>query len=434
MKQVLRFLMVQMVIALIFENAVIGFTPVAVPDLPVCTSTPAGTIRLASGWTQTNWPASNSLFNLYSCQDKVFARIWDSFDGGRMFLTSNKGFNWTQISSADTNNDILSIVMLNSKILAGTWNGFYLSTDGGTTWNVAALTGIPTDIAIWSVVMIDTTLFAGTTGNIYKSLDYGNTWTEVNSGIQAEARITSIVSNRNAIFAGSASNGIFKTTNGGANWTEINSGLINTQICQLTVMDTKLLAVTIDGVFKSDNDGKNWAADTSSLENVNCFVVVNNQLLAGTDDNGIYLSSDYGISWTSLSSGIPANTRVWSLSVSSNGIFAGTDKGVWMLPLSEIITKVKNITKLPKNFTLEQNYPNPFNPTTVIRYQLPENGRVTLKIYDVLGREINTLVNEVKIPGNYTVQFDGSKLSSGVYFYQIQTENFRSVKKMLLIK
>jgi len=102
--------------------------------------------------------------------------------------------------------------------------------------------------------------------------------------------------------------------------------------------------------------------------------------------------------------------------------------------LSEIITKVKNITELSKSFTLEQNYPNPFNPTTVIRYQLPENGRVTLKIYDVLGREINTLVNEEKIPGNYTVQFDGSKLSSGVYFYQIQTEKFRSVKKMLLIK
>ena len=426
--------MVQMVIALIFENAVIGFTPIAVPDVPVSTSTPAGTISLASGWTQTNWPASNSLFNLYSCQDKVFARIWDSFNGGRMFLTSNKGINWTQISSADTNIDILSIVMLNSQILAGTWNGFYLSTDGGTTWNVATPTGIPADIAIWSVVMIDTTLFAGTTGNIYKSLDYGNTWTEVNSGIPAEARITSIVAGRDAIFAGSASNGIFKTTNGGANWTEINSGLINAQICQLTVMDTKLLAVTLNGVFESDNDGKSWAADTFSIQNINCFAVVNDQLLAGTDDNGIYLSSNNGLTWTSLSSGIPGNTRVWSLSVSSYDIFAGTDKGVWRLPLSEIITTVKNKTELSKNFTLEQNYPNPFNPTTVIRYQLPENGRVTLKIYDLLGREINTLVNEEKIPGNYTVQFDGSKLSSGVYFYQIQTEKFRSVKKMLLIK
>jgi hypothetical protein len=107
MKQVLRFLMVQMVIALIFENVVIGFTPVAVPDGTISTNSPAGTISLASGWTQTNWPASNSLFNLYSCQDKVFARIWDSFNGGRMFLTSNKGINWTQISFADSNIDIL---------------------------------------------------------------------------------------------------------------------------------------------------------------------------------------------------------------------------------------------------------------------------------------------------------------------------------------
>ena len=434
MKQVLRFIIFQMIIVLIFGKAVIASAPVAVPNEPVSTGTSTGTISLAGGWTQTNWTASNSLFNLYSSQDKVFARIWDSFNGGRMFLTSDEGINWTQISSADTSIDILSIVMLNSKILAGTWNGFYISTDDGATWNAATPTGIPADIAIWSVVMIDTTLFAGTTGNIFKSLDYGNTWTEVNSGIPAEARITSIVEGMDAVFAGSTGNGIFKTTNGGANWTEINSGLINTQICQLTVMDTKLLAVTLGGVFESDNDGVSWAANTPSIENVNCFVVVNDQLIAGTDDNGIYLSGDNGVTWTSLSAGIPDNTRIWSLSVNNNGIFAGTDKGVWKLPLSEIPTEVKNITGLPKNFTLEQNYPNPFNPTTVISFQLSVYSKTQLKIYDLLGREVAELMDEYKNPGSYQVEFDGLHLSSGIYFYKLQAGEYSTVRKMMLIK
>ena len=177
--------------------------------------------------------------------------------------------------------------------------------------------------------MIDTTLFAGTTGDIYKSSDNGNTWTEVSSGIPVNARITSIVASGNAIFAGSASNGVFKTTNGGTSWTAINSGLTDTHISQLAVMGTKLFAVTLNGVFVSDNNGTSWAADSSGLKNINCFVVVNNQLFAGTDDNGVYLSVDSGATWTSFSSGMPANTRVWSLAASSDDIFAGTSSGVW---------------------------------------------------------------------------------------------------------
>jgi hypothetical protein len=292
------------------------------------------TSSVYSPWIQTNWPASNSFFSLYSSQDRVFARTWDSLNGGRMFLTADDGANWTQISSADSDIDILSIVMSNSNIIAGTWNGLYLSTDGGTTWNAVTPAGIPADTAIWSLALIDTTLFAGTTGDIYKSSDDGNTWTEANSGIAADARITSIVASEDAIFAGSASNGVFKTANGGTSWTAINSGLTDTHISQLAVIGTRLLAVTLNGVFISDNNGSSWAADSSGLEKINCFAVVDNQLFAGTDDEGAYLSVDSGATWTSYSSGLPANTRVWSLAASGDGIFAGTDSGVWRIPIS----------------------------------------------------------------------------------------------------
>jgi hypothetical protein len=102
--------------------------------------------------------------------------------------------------------------------------------------------------------------------------------------------------------------------------------------------------------------------------------------------------------------------------------------------------------ELPLQFSLSQNYPNPFNPSTTIQYSLPSQrldgaqGRVgvgshvTLKVYDVLGREVATLVNETKQPGTYTVQFDGSSLASGVYFYRLHAGSYTNVKRMLLLR
>lgn len=97
------------------------------------------------------------------------------------------------------------------------------------------------------------------------------------------------------------------------------------------------------------------------------------------------------------------------------------------------VTAVEN-SSTPQEFALFQNYPNPFNPTTNIEYSIPNVGSVSLKIYDLLGREIATLINEVKQPGNYQIKFDGSKLSSGVYFYKLQFGNAVTIKKMLVMK
>jgi len=88
----------------------------------------------------------------------------------------------------------------------------------------------------------------------------------------------------------------------------------------------------------------------------------------------------------------------------------------------------------PKEFVLYQNYPNPFNPKTVISYQLPVTGNVTLKVFDILGNEVTTLVNEEKQPGVYEVEFNSKELSSGIYFYQLKSGSFSSIKKMILLK
>jgi hypothetical protein len=90
--------------------------------------------------------------------------------------------------------------------------------------------------------------------------------------------------------------------------------------------------------------------------------------------------------------------------------------------------------QIPQTYSLSNNYPNPFNPTTHIEYALPKEDKVTLKIYNVIGQEVATLKNEIQKAGFYRVAFDGSKLSSGVYFYRLQTSAFNQVKKMLLVK
>ncbi len=89
---------------------------------------------------------------------------------------------------------------------------------------------------------------------------------------------------------------------------------------------------------------------------------------------------------------------------------------------------------MPKEFSLEQNYPNPFNPITTIKYNLPKASEVALTIYDVLGREIITIVNGQQQPGIYEVKCDASNVSSGIYFYQLKTNDYVNTKKMLLLR
>ena len=89
---------------------------------------------------------------------------------------------------------------------------------------------------------------------------------------------------------------------------------------------------------------------------------------------------------------------------------------------------------IPVKYDLLQNYPNPFNPTTNLEFGISELGFVTLKVYDILGKEVKTLVNEIKPAGTYIVVFDGSNLASGVYFYRIEAGEFREIKRMILLK
>ena len=113
---------------------------------------------------------------------------------------------------------------------------------------------------------------------------------------------------------------------------------------------------------------------------------------------------------------------------------ADANRSVFYAGTATIILGVKELPGLPTDYVLQQNFPNPFNPSTKIQYSIPKESFVTLKVYDVLGREVASLVNEVQKAGNFEADFNGSELSSGVYFYRLQAGEFVSVQKMTLMK
>ncbi|MGA9118492.1 MAG: T9SS type A sorting domain-containing protein, partial [Bacteroidota bacterium] len=218
------------------------------------------------------------------------------------------------------------------------------------------------------------------------------------------------------------------------------------------VSGSNLFAGTYSGgVFLSTDEGKNWTAVNFGLPSsyVTCFSVSGPNLFAGTYGDGVFLSTNNGTSWTRVNNGLPINPHtlhyatVSAFALSGTNLFAAAyGGGIWRRPLSEMITTVGlPLVELPTQFSLDQNYPNPFNPSTkiqltIVNPRLPYEaqrggqGQLTIvKVFDLLGREVATLVNEVKQPGTYSVQFDGSHLASGVYFYRLQAGTFVDTKK-----
>jgi hypothetical protein len=163
-------------------------------------------------------------------------------------------------------------------------------------------------------------------------------------------------------------------------------------------------------------------------------------LFAETTGGGVFLSTNNGINWSSVSNGL-SSADVYALAVSPDGmgganLFVGTyGRGVWKRPLSEMVTGVEKLqTDLPTHFYLDQNYPNPFNPSTTISFTLPSKSVVSLKVFDLIGREVATIVSEEMSEGNHTEQWNAENYTSGVYFYRLHAETFTETKKLVLLK
>jgi hypothetical protein len=141
------------------------------------------------------------------------------------------------------------------------------------------------------------------------------------------------------------------------------------------------------------------------------------------------------MNWTPVNTGI-GNIDVTTLAICGTNLFAGARYGgVFRRALSEMITGIaSSSTQSPAVFKLEQNYPNPFNPSTTIRYALRQRAHVTLSVFNTLGQQVATLVNDVQEAGYHDIRFDATGLASGVYFYRLQAGTYVETKKLLLVR
>ena len=354
-----------------------------------------------------------------------------------MFVTSDNGASWVAVNnglpknSSDTTQyvSILSLAVSGTSVFAGTeLNHLYLSTNDGASWSK---TPYPVDdVPLLAVSGAD--LYAGSWGNgIFEITNSGTSWTVYPGGLQ-----NTYVYTLNVVFAGmlAVETGIGAfLVHDNSYFTKINNPLNVSTVNAFISLDTILFEGSSGGVYYSVNKGSDWLRTSLKNHRVLAFDAYGANLFAGTVDSGVFVSTD-GTNWTAVDSGL-TDMNVDHLAVFGSNLFAATDNCVWRRPLSEMITAVKDKgNNVPFQFSLSQNYPNPFNPTTVISYELPTNSFVVLKVFDVLGREVKSLVTERETAGNHSVAFNASNLPSGVYFYRLQAGSLMETKKLVLLK
>lgn len=327
-------------------------------------------------------------------------KILAGTSAGGIYLSINNGSSWTQVSYPAPGYRTVQVVGFNSSgdFLAGIHDGgLYLSTNNGSNWNRVD-SGWVEGNSYSLVINSSGNIFAGVEGGVFLSTNSGWNWTR--TALTGVLVLSVAINAPGNIFAGEYRVGVYLSTDDGNSWTQTS----------LDSMLVYALAINSSGeVFAGTTAGWNVA-----------------------NGGGVYHSTNNGGSWTEENNGL-TNTAVYSLVIDASGyIFAGTGGGVFRSINST--TDVKTQLTIPKEFALLQNYPNPFNPSTLISYQLPTNGFVTLEVYDVLGSEVRTLVNDRQTAGTHSVKFNAGNLSSGVYFYRIAAGNFIQTKKLMLLK
>ena len=297
-------------------------------------------------------------------------------------------------------------------LFASTSQGLYLLPDGDSSWYSVS--------SEWAYALVQTpdSAYCGTSGGmISASPQPGSNWSSDQTIGLPLTRIYSLaIDSSGTLFAGTSDDGVFESTDGGTFWSEtgINSAFMFSTVRTLEIDDRGTLFAGTDssGAYYSTDSGASWNRISSITgENVTSLLVSNpSEYYAGSSDHGVFLSTDMGETWRPVDAGL-ADSDVTCLVFGGDGyVYAGTDSGIFMS--AGTMTKVGQQSNLPSTFALYQNYPNPFNPTTVIRFVVPGSGLksrpdggglVFLKVYDVLGRLVKTLVDSRVAPGEHSV-------------------------------
>jgi hypothetical protein len=236
-----------------------------------------------------------------------------------------------------------------------------------------------------------------------------------------------------AIYAGSFGGGIIKSTNGGADWTDLNAGFPYIWALAVAPNGSIYAGTYGGGVLASHNSGSTWVSTPIGQAFIYSVTTdASSNVYAASWANGVFGSSDGGATWSNLGLIYQRPGSVYSTPTSSV-VWAGTESGMLYSLDAPMSVQVKG-SELPTEFSLSQNYPNPFNPSTVIRFTIPSENLVTLRVFNITGELVATLLNGPMTPGQYEVNFDASNLGTGVYFYRLDAGSFSTTKKMMLVK
>lgn len=278
---------------------------------------------------------------------------------------------------------------------------------------------------------------------IISTTDGGFTWTNQVSGT-TKSLFNVFFSDANTGTAVGADGTVLHTTDGGrSNWVSQSSGTLS-YLSGVSFIDANIgVVVGSEGTILHTTDGgTTWVSQSSGTTAYllgMSFIDANIEIAVGSGGT-ILRTTDGGASWRSQSSGTANSLYGVQFTDYNTGWVVGT-YGTILHTTNGGVTfaREENVNVILKEFSLAQNYPNPFNPTTKIKYEIPDqvrndNIKVQLKVYDVLGKEVVTIVNEYKPAGKYETEFNADNLASGVYFYRLQAGLFIQTKKMLLLK
>lgn len=413
----------------------------------------SGNIFSQSGWSQLTSPTNKIIWSVcFIDENKGFIGI----DSGVVYKTLNGGINWTSIT-LPVKNTVRSMKFVNQNtgylaLARNTTQGaLFKSTDGGLSWAQITINYLldPNDMFFY-----DTSIgFIANRENILKTSNGGLQW----DTCKAEYPLISYSISYYGTYFKNAETGfvvgeeqhppvvrfavIWKTSNGGQNWSRVPgvSGCSSTRIGFIN-NDIGYSTGGCGNVAKTTNGGNSWVTVSQIFStSLMALQVISENIVFVCGTGGLHKTINSGTNWQQIQVPNQLYTDITFPNINTGylvgnfGYIFKTTNGGNALGINLISSEI------PSQFSLHQNYPNPFNPVTKIRFDIPDlvsggDRFVKLIIYDLLGREIVTLVNEQLKPGTYEVDWDGSGFASGVYFYSLVTPDFVETKRMVLLK
>jgi len=406
-----------------------------------------GSLQTVQFYNGTSSSQTDSLFTIGGLQDNSTV----IYDGDLAWIRNIGGDgSWTSTDPFNDNNIYASWQYLNMQRSTNGGNNFTTITPPNSN-NTAFIAPFKSFFANSSII------YAGR-DKIFKSTNSGNNWTATNNNNPLDGNpaiaIEISYSSGNKVYAATAPFGttrgnIFRTTNGGTSWVNITGILPDLFPSDIAVdpFDDNIVYVTLYGfgsshIFKSTDSGDNWIDITDNLPDIPTPSVVvdpnnTNHVYVGTDV-GVFVSTTGGGNWQDFNEGLPDAVQAMDLNYTMiNNVIRVMTHGNGAYErkfLSQIVSSTEGESTTVLDFKLEQNYPNPFNPTTNLEFRISDGGFVSLKVYDVLGNEITTLINNELSSGIHKVEFDGTVLPSGTYFYRLDAGRYSETKKMVLLK